>query len=124
MGADTEVPDDGGFTPLLNSGEPFYLAQKNTGHYLVNALLYNSHYLVLYAQRRKHRPRSYVLYASSHHHPCFLGAIHPPIATAAWRGDAPLLKQLLAVGARLDVRGVSRGQGPYGPLEWAELKVS
>eukprot|EP00904_Undaria_pinnatifida_P004674 jgi/Undpi1/14207/HiC_scaffold_9.g03856.m1 len=59
MGADTEVPDDGGFTPLLNS---------------------------------------------------------------AWRGDAPLLKQLLAVGARLDVRGVSRGQGPYGPLEWAELK--
>lgn len=46
------------------------------------------------------------------------------VTAAAWRGDAPLLKQLLAAGARLDVRGVSRGEGPYGPLEWAERKVS
>lgn len=41
----------------------------------------------------------------------------------AWRGDLPLLKQLLAAGARLDVEGVSRGVGPYGPLGWAERKV-
>lgn len=25
MGADTEVPDDGGFTPVLNSGEHVYV---------------------------------------------------------------------------------------------------
>lgn len=41
----------------------------------------------------------------------------------AWRGDLPLLKQLLAAGARLDVKGVSRGVGPHSPLEWAERKV-
>ncbi|CAM9572416.1 unnamed protein product [Pylaiella littoralis] len=45
-----------------------------------------------------------------------------PLLNTAWRGDLPLLKQLLAAGARLDVEGVSRGVGPYGPLEWAERK--
>eukprot|EP00752_Nemacystus_decipiens_P006038 g5451.t1 len=59
MGADTEIPDYGGFTPLINT---------------------------------------------------------------AWRGDLPLLKQLLAAGAKLDVQGVSRGVGPHSPLEWAERK--
>eukprot|EP00903_Cladosiphon_okamuranus_P020122 g18478.t1 len=59
MGADTEIPDCGGFTPVLNT---------------------------------------------------------------AWRGDLPLLKQLLAAGARVDVQGVSRGVGPHSPLEWAERK--
>lgn len=33
------------------------------------------------------------------------------------------MKQLLAAGARVDVEGVSRGEGPYDPLEWAERKV-
>lgn len=48
-----------------------------------------------------------------------------PLSPApAWRGDAPLLKQLYDAGASLDVQGVSRGEGPYGPLEWAERKVS
>lgn len=50
----------------------------------------------------------------------------PPVVAGltAWRGDAPLLKQLLGAGARLDVQGVSRGEGPYSPLQWAERKVS
>lgn len=47
-----------------------------------------------------------------------------PAGGAAWRGDAPLLKVLLDAGARLDVEGVSRGVGPFGPLQWAERKVS
>lgn len=42
---------------------------------------------------------------------------------SAWRGDTRLLKQLLAAGASLDVKGVSRGKGPFTPLEWAERKV-
>ncbi|CAM9689110.1 unnamed protein product [Laminaria digitata] len=45
-----------------------------------------------------------------------------PFVSLAWRGDVSLLKQLLAAGAGLEVQGVSRGQGPHGPLEWAELK--
>ncbi|CAM9202952.1 unnamed protein product [Ectocarpus sp. 4 AP-2014] len=45
-----------------------------------------------------------------------------PLLNTAWRGDAPLLKILLAAGARLDVKGVSRGVGPFNPLEWAERK--
>ncbi|CBJ29001.1 conserved unknown protein [Ectocarpus siliculosus] len=45
-----------------------------------------------------------------------------PLLNTAWRGDAPLLKTLLAAGARLDVKGVSRGVGPFSPLEWAERK--
>lgn len=60
---------------------------------------------------------------------CLLATLFPPsillwpVLAPAWRGDLPLLKQLLAAGARLDVEGVSRGVGPYGPLEWAERKV-
>ncbi|CAM9185598.1 unnamed protein product [Ectocarpus sp. 12 AP-2014] len=72
MGADTEIADYGGFTPLLNTGKP----PRPRGHF----------------------------------------------ASLAWRGDAPLLKTLHAAGARLDVQGVSRGVGPFSPLEWAERK--
>lgn len=42
----------------------------------------------------------------------------------AWRGDAALVQQLYDAGASLDVKGTSRGEGPYSPIEWAERKVS
>lgn len=45
------------------------------------------------------------------------------LAAVAWRGDANLVQQLYNAGARLDVTGVSRGEGPFSPLAWAERKV-
>lgn len=47
-----------------------------------------------------------------------------PVVETAWRGDAALVRQLYEAGARLDVTGTSRGEGPYSPIEWAERKVS
>lgn len=46
-----------------------------------------------------------------------------PVVETAWRGDAALVRQLYEAGARLDVTGISRGEGPYSPIEWAERKV-
>lgn len=45
-----------------------------------------------------------------------------PLLNAAWRGDAPMVRWLLEVGADATTRGRSRGAGPASAAEWARVR--
>ncbi len=45
-----------------------------------------------------------------------------PLINAAWRGDAPMARWLLAAGADAAARGSSQGRGPATAAEWAHAR--